>query len=91
MSYESTIIDTHYDDIPTERYVTLWKHTKKCLAEYVNKMENPLRKEDKDVPEPHKDTCIERMVRLVSSGDKADQMKARRDHTIVYVTNPMVN
>ena len=91
MSYESTIIDTHYDDIPMERYAVLWKNSKKCLTTYAKTIENPLRKEDRGVPEPYKDTCIERMIRLVSSGDKADQMKARRDHTIVYVTNPMVN
>ena len=74
-------------------YANLWRSSQKCLSIYAQTLDIP--SQDKqtvaDDADEQTDTCIERIVRIVSSGDKADQMKARRDHTVVYVTNPMMN
>jgi len=69
-------------------YVNLWKTSQKCLSVYAKS--TSVQDDNHDNSGDHTDTCIERIVRIVSSGDKADQMKARRDHAVVYVTNPMM-
>lgn len=68
-------------------YANLWKTSQKYLSAYAN---STVEEDSRDISGERTDTCIERMVRLVSSGNKANQMKARRSHTVVYVTNPMM-
>lgn len=75
-------------------YANLWKASQKYLSVYaksINRSSQDGLDTDggRDISGGHTDTCIERLVRIVSSEDKAEQMKARREHIIVYVTNPM--
>ena len=83
------------------KYIELWRTANRHLQAYVTSRET---NESPDIyvsdhthrtydiadEESKEDTCTESIIRMISSSDKADQMKARREKTLVIVKNPMM-
>lgn len=83
-------MDTSDDD--SERYAELWRKSRQKLREYAIKHLGKVDTSIKTEVETDYDNCVEQFIRIVSSSDKAEQMKIRREQKekeTITIQNPI--